>query len=205
MAVPAQLLLLASAVPLGELSDLAWGEGGGGPSAGPAGTPFGCLVCCPREQDRAGRGSVTSPLYPCTGLAGSWGVSSPGSVAGVQGSCLLVPCIFTFPKDVQVPSGITAIWYYDLAGSKKVVTHSEKPDSVDAKYRGRAQLLGQVLRGTCNLLLQDLRPEDSGTYNFRFEISEGNRWSDIKGTKVTVTGRKVLSLPYSTPRRGAAE
>lgn len=205
MAVPAQLLLLASAVPLGKLSGLARGEGGGGPSAGPAGTPLGCLVCCPGEQDGAGWGSVTSPLYPCTGLAGSWGVSSPGSVVGVQGSCLLIPCIFTFPKDVQIPSGITAIWYYDLANSKKVVIHSEKPDSVDAKFRGRAQLLGQVLRGTCNLLLQDLRPEDSGTYNFRFEISEGNRWSDTKGTKVTVTGRKVLSLPYTIPCRGAAE
>lgn len=142
MAVPAQLLLLASAVPLG--------------------------------------------------LAGSWGVSSPGSVAGVQGSCLLIPCIFTFPKDVQIPFGITAIWYYDISGSKKVVIHSEKPDLVDNKYRGRAQLLGQVLRGTCNLLLQDLRPEDSGTYNFRFEISEGNRWSDTKGTMVTVTAQPTV-------------
>ncbi|KAK2505525.1 hypothetical protein MC885_019762, partial [Smutsia gigantea] len=119
------------------------------------------------------------------GLA-SWGVSSPQEVQGVKGSCLVIPCIFTYPADVQVPDGITAIWYYDYSGQRQVVSHSANPQLVEARFRDRAQLLGQPEHKVCDLLLKDLQPEDSGSYNFRFEISEGNRWSDTKGTVVTV-------------------
>uniref|UniRef100_A0A8C6QAS8 Sialoadhesin n=1 Tax=Nannospalax galili TaxID=1026970 RepID=A0A8C6QAS8_NANGA len=117
----------------------------------------------------------------------SWGVSSPKDVQGLKGSCLLIPCIFSFPADVKVPDGITAIWYYDYSDKRQVVSHSGNPTLVEERFRGRAELLGNMDHRVCNLLLKDLQPEDSGTYNFRFEISEGNRWSDIKGTLVTVT------------------
>ncbi|XP_053429867.1 sialoadhesin isoform X2 [Nycticebus coucang] len=118
----------------------------------------------------------------------SWGVSSPQEVQAVKGSCLVIPCVFSFPADVQVPDGITAIWYYDYSGKRQVVIHTGDPRQVEARFRGRAQLVGLPEHKVCNLLLKDLRAEDSGSYNFRFEISEGNRWSDTKGTLVTVTG-----------------
>ncbi|KAM5177258.1 sialoadhesin [Callospermophilus lateralis] len=117
----------------------------------------------------------------------SWGVSSPKTVQGVKGSCLLIPCIFSFPATVEVPDGITAIWYYEYSGQRQVVTHSANPTLVEARFRGRAQLLGNMQHKVCNLLLKDLRPEDSGTYNFRFEISDTNRWVDVRGTSVSVT------------------
>ncbi|XP_072656332.1 sialoadhesin isoform X3 [Canis lupus baileyi] len=120
------------------------------------------------------------------GLA-SWGVSSPQDVKGVKGSCLIIPCVFSFPADVKVTNGITAIWYYDYSGNRQVVSHSENPKLVEAQFRGRAQFLGHTEHKMCTLLLKDLRPEDSGSYNFRFEISDTNRWSDVKGTVVTVT------------------
>ncbi|XP_006894321.1 PREDICTED: sialoadhesin [Elephantulus edwardii] len=122
----------------------------------------------------------------------SWGVSSPQEVLGVKGSCLVIPCVFNFPSDVTVPGGITAIWYYDYTGSRQVVSHSENPSLVEGRFRGRAQLVGRPENKVCNLLLQDLRPSDSGTFNFRFEISEGNRWSDMRGTKVTVTEEPLM-------------
>ncbi|GAB1286915.1 Sialoadhesin [Apodemus speciosus] len=117
----------------------------------------------------------------------TWGVSSPKDVQGLTGSCLLIPCIFSFPADIPVPNGITAIWYYDYSGNRQVVLHSEDPKLVDKRFRGRAELMGNMNHKVCNLLLKDLKLEDSGTYNFRFEISDGNRWSDVKGTTVTVT------------------
>uniref|UniRef100_A0A452TB67 Sialoadhesin n=1 Tax=Ursus maritimus TaxID=29073 RepID=A0A452TB67_URSMA len=133
-----------------------------------------CLHCSPL--------CLASP----SGLS-SWGVSSPQDVKGVKGSCLIIPCVFSFPADVEVTNGITAIWYYDYSGKRQVVSHSESPELVEARFRGRAQLLGRVEHKMCTLLLKDLQPEDSGSYNFRFEISEVNRWSDVKGTVVTVT------------------
>ncbi|XP_023574391.1 sialoadhesin isoform X2 [Octodon degus] len=117
----------------------------------------------------------------------SWGVSSPKDVQGVKGSCLLIPCTFSFPANVQVPNAITAIWYYEYSGNRQVVSHSANPELVESRFRGRAQLLGDMNHKTCTLQLSDLKPEDAGAYNFRFEISEGNRWSDLKGTSVTVT------------------
>lgn len=112
----------------------------------------------------------------------------------MKGSCLLIPCIFSFPADVKVPDGITAIWYYEYSGKRQVVTHSAEPTLVEARFRGRAQLLGNVEHKTCNLLLKDLQPEDSGTYNFRFEIDETSRWVDVRGTSVSVTGEEWGSL-----------
>ncbi|XP_041588777.1 sialoadhesin isoform X2 [Vulpes lagopus] len=120
------------------------------------------------------------------GLA-SWGISSPQDVKGVKGSCLIIPCVFSFPADVKVTNGITAIWYYDYSGNRQVVSHSENPKLVEAQFHGRAQFLGHTEHKMCTLLLKDLRPEDSGSYNFRFEISDVNSWSDVKGTVVTVT------------------
>ncbi|XP_016067565.1 PREDICTED: sialoadhesin [Miniopterus natalensis] len=117
----------------------------------------------------------------------TWGVSSSPAVQGVKGSCLIIPCIFSFPDNVEVPHGITAIWYYDYSGNRQIVYHSENPQQVEARFRGRAQLLGNSEHRVCNLLLKDLSPQDSGTYNFRFEISDVNRWVDVRGTAVTVT------------------
>lgn len=124
--------------------------------------------------------------YPPLGQT-TWGVSSPKNVQGLTGSCLLIPCIFSYPADVPVPDGITAIWYYDYSGKRRVVMHSGDPKLVDERFRGRAELMGNLDHKVCNLLLKDLKLEDSGTYNFRFEITDSNRWSDIKGTTVTVT------------------
>ncbi|ELK04002.1 Sialoadhesin [Pteropus alecto] len=116
----------------------------------------------------------------------SWSVSSPNTVEGVKGSCLIIPCVFSFPDNVEVPHGITTIWYYDYSGNRQVVHHSGDPKLVEERFRTRTQLLGNPKHRECNLLLKDLSPQDSGSYNFRFEISEVNRWLDVKGTAVTV-------------------
>lgn len=96
-----------------------------------------------------------------------------------------------------MPNGITAIWYYDYSGSRQVVIHSGNPTLVNERFRGRAELMGNLDRKVCNLLLKDLKLEDSGSYNFRFEISDGNRWSDVKGTTVTVTSEDAGAWPLS--------
>lgn len=124
----------------------------------------------------------------------SWDVSSPNTVEGVKGSCLIIPCVFNFPADVEVPHGITTIWYYEHSRNRQVVHHSGDPKLVEERFRTRAQLLGNPTNRECNLLLKDLSPEDSGSYNFRFEISEINRWLDVKGTVVTVAGEEQCGL-----------
>lgn len=146
-------------------------------------------LLCGRSGGDPGLHHTPPCPVPPSGLA-SWTVSSPETVQGIKGSCLIIPCTFGFPANVEVPHGITAIWYYDYSGKRLVVSHSRNPKVVENHFQGRALLLGQVEQRTCSLLLKDLQPQDSGSYNFRFEISEGNRWSDVKGTVVTVTGEE---------------
>ncbi|KAM5219820.1 sialoadhesin isoform 2-T2 [Hipposideros larvatus] len=135
-------------------------------------------------------GHLLQLLYLASSISAvlaSWGISSPKAVQGVKGSCLIIPCIFSFPADVEVLHSITTIWYYDYSGNRLVVHHSRDPQQVNERFRSRAQMLGRPEHKVCNLLLKDLNPQDSGSYNFRFEISDVNRWSDTKGTMVTVT------------------
>ncbi|XP_068005484.1 sialoadhesin [Melanerpes formicivorus] len=119
-------------------------------------------------------------------VLGSWGVSYPNSVLGVRGSCVLVPCTLSYPDSEAASEGIVAIWYKDYEGQKRVVYHSAGQE-VDAAFRGRAQLLGDVSARNCSLLLREVAPEDSGPYRFRFEIVNGDRWSAERDVLLSVS------------------
>ncbi|KAJ6658536.1 hypothetical protein lerEdw1_019923 [Lerista edwardsae] len=117
----------------------------------------------------------------------SWAVTYPENVKGVTASCVLIPCTFTYPSDVVVTEGITAIWYKDHSSQRIVVYHSAAPNEVAAQFQDRAELLGDPLAHNCSLLLRRVTTGDSGVYNFRFEISERNRWLDQRGVQLAVT------------------
>ncbi|XP_010220031.1 PREDICTED: sialoadhesin, partial [Tinamus guttatus] len=119
-------------------------------------------------------------------VLGSWGVTYPASVQGLMGSCVVVPCTFSYPSDVSANTGIVAIWYRDYNGDRKVVYHSESPGEVDSRFGGRTRLLGDLAAHNCTLLLADATPQDSGSYRFRFEIVDGDRWSAAQDVLLAV-------------------
>ncbi|XP_048160997.1 sialoadhesin isoform X1 [Corvus hawaiiensis] len=140
-------------------------------------------------------GSATMRLPCCLMLLASlvpsalssWGVSYPESLQAVGGSCLVVPCTFSYPADVTTTDGIVAIWYKDYDGQKTLVFHSTTPQDVDAHFRGRAQLLGDPMARNCTLLLRGVTPGDSGPYRFRFEIINGDRWSAARDVTLSIS------------------
>ncbi|XP_075608994.1 sialoadhesin isoform X1 [Balearica regulorum gibbericeps] len=117
---------------------------------------------------------------------GSWGVTYPESLQGVRGSCVVVPCTLSYPADVTAGDGIVAIWYKDYENTKMLVYHTTAQE-VDARFRGRTQLLGDPAARNCTLLLRGLTPEDSGPYRFRFEIVNGDRWSAARDVMLRVS------------------
>ncbi|XP_069653609.1 sialoadhesin [Haliaeetus albicilla] len=117
---------------------------------------------------------------------GSWGVTYPESVRGVRGSCVVVPCTLSYPTDVTASDGIVAIWYKDYDAQKTVVYHSAAQE-VDARFKDRAQLLGDPAARNCTLLLLGVTPEDSGPYRFRFEIINGDRWSAARDVMLSIS------------------
>ncbi|XP_065489801.1 sialoadhesin [Caloenas nicobarica] len=117
---------------------------------------------------------------------GSWGVSYPLSLRGIGGSCLVVPCTLSYPEEVTAADGIVAIWYKDYESQKTLVYHSGGQE-VDPHFRGRARLLGDPSAGNCTLQLRGVTPGDSGSYRFRFEIVNGDRWSAERDVMLSVS------------------
>ncbi|NXJ86388.1 SN protein, partial [Trogon melanurus] len=114
------------------------------------------------------------------------GVTYPESLQGIEGSCVVIPCTLSYPASVTAGDGVVAIWYKDYEGRKAVVYHSAGGE-VDAGFRGRAQLLGDPNARNCTLLLRGVTPEDSGSYRFRFEIVNGDRWSAARDVTLSVS------------------
>ncbi|XP_039579965.1 sialoadhesin [Passer montanus] len=125
-------------------------------------------------------GAAKNPL-------GSWGVSYPEFLKASGGSCLVVPCTFSYPLGVTTADGIVAIWYKDYDGQRTLVFHSTTPQDVDPHFRGRAQLLGDPKARNCTLLLRGVTPGDSGLYRFRFEIINGDRWSASRDVTLSIS------------------
>ncbi|XP_053112697.1 sialoadhesin [Hemicordylus capensis] len=117
----------------------------------------------------------------------SWTVTYPERLSSVKDSCVLIPCTFSYPRDVVISQGIIAIWYRDHSNQRTVVYHSATPNTIDAQFRDRAELIGDLLTKNCTLLLRRLATEDSGSYSFRFEISERNRWTAQRAVQLTIT------------------
>ncbi|OCT99054.1 sialoadhesin [Xenopus laevis] len=122
------------------------------------------------------------------GAYSDWDVFVPDSLQGVVGSCLIIPCSFTYPNNIQTPDGITPIWYKDR--ELKVVYH--RTQNIEAEFQGRMELLGDPNLNNCTTLLRNLQSGDSGEYLFRFEISNINRWTSKKAVTVTVNSRPTI-------------
>ncbi|XP_027526488.1 sialoadhesin-like, partial [Neopelma chrysocephalum] len=134
---------------------------------------------------------------------GSWGVSYPHSVRGIAGSCVVLPCTLSYPAGVATAQGIVAIWYKDYDGPRTPVFHSAAPQEVDARFRGRARLLGDPAARNCTLLLPGVTPGDGGPYRFRFEIVGGDRWSAARDVVLSVS--EELEPPSAAAPRDLTE
>nr|XP_009682786.1 PREDICTED: sialoadhesin-like [Struthio camelus australis] len=136
-------------------------------------------------------------------VLGSWGVTYPEALQGLMGSCVVIPCTFSYPSSVSASAGIVAIWYKDYNGQKTVVYHSAAQDEVDDGFRNRTRLLGDPAEHNCTLLLWEVTPEDSGTYRFRFEIVDGDRWSAEQDVVLMVSD--VPERPTTTANEEVSE
>ncbi|KAM4706564.1 sialoadhesin-like [Discoglossus pictus] len=124
------------------------------------------------------------------GVHSNWDVQCPNDVKSVPGSCILIPCSFNYPSNIQPTKGITMIWYKDVKVKNTLVYHSTK--AIAADFEGRVEMLGDANQKTCTLLIRNIRKADAGVYLFRFEINAGNSWSAKKGVNVEITDNPII-------------
>uniref|UniRef100_A0A3P8RBQ1 Ig-like domain-containing protein n=1 Tax=Astatotilapia calliptera TaxID=8154 RepID=A0A3P8RBQ1_ASTCA len=81
-----------------------------------------------------------------------WSFTAPATITGLKGSCLTIPCKFSYknsqPKDLQV------IWYLYQRNEYPAVYNQE--GTVIRKFNGRTSLTGSVTEKNCSLKIERL-------------------------------------------------
>nr|XP_048288877.1 sialic acid-binding Ig-like lectin 10 isoform X2 [Myodes glareolus] len=89
-----------------------------------------------------------------------------------EGLCVVVPCSFLSPENRwRDPTPAYGYWFKGIRISppKFVVATNDKDKMIEPETQGRFQLVGDVRKKNCSLMIQDVRWGDSAGYSFRVE------------------------------------
>uniref|UniRef100_A0A8C1XD07 Si:ch73-380l3.3 n=1 Tax=Cyprinus carpio TaxID=7962 RepID=A0A8C1XD07_CYPCA len=95
-------------------------------------------------------------LYDALG----WEVKMPKEIHGLKGSCLVIPCSFSYtsypPKDPR-----RVVWYQYVSKGYPLVYDPWYPNNVIEKFKGNTDLYGNS-SWDCSLLIKNLKPSHHG-------------------------------------------
>lgn len=123
-----------------------------------------------------------------------WVANIPSSVAALEGSCVVIPCIFDYPVPNTPISVWNSYWYKTVDTNKRQSTavYSSLPQviRIDQNFQNRTSMLGIIKDKNCSLKIDRVKQDDHGLYYFRIEMPQHNNYSFIKNTVyITVKGR----------------
>ncbi|XP_056901509.1 uncharacterized protein LOC130532721 isoform X2 [Takifugu flavidus] len=111
------------------------------------------LTCYMQFNDGTGRQEAMVPLRVKRNiLSRGWYFTTPDSVTGMRGSCVFIPCRFTYTN--SMPADLRVIWYL-LQGNQYPPVYDERQDVI-SKYRGITSLTGSVGEQNCSLKINKL-------------------------------------------------
>lgn len=82
-----------------------------------------------------------------------WSFSTPRSITGLKGSCVVIPCKFTY--STAQPNGLQVIWYMYQPNAYPAV-FNERHTNVISKFNDRTSLIGSVADSNCSLKIDRL-------------------------------------------------
>lgn len=85
-------------------------------------------------------------------LSRGWSFTTPGSITGMRGSCIIIPCSFTYSN--SQPADLPVIWY--LYQNKQYLPVFAQTESSFSIFKGRTSLVGSVRDGNCSLKIERL-------------------------------------------------
>uniref|UniRef100_A0A8C3BM17 Myelin associated glycoprotein n=1 Tax=Cairina moschata TaxID=8855 RepID=A0A8C3BM17_CAIMO len=142
-----------------------------------------------------GHSETPQPFFLGT-RGGSWAAWMPPAVAGLEGTCVVLPCRFEYPEELR-PAAVHGLWYFGSPYPKSYppVVARSRPAAVHESFAGRAELLGDPGLRDCSLRLWRLSPELAGKYYFRGDLGGYNQYSFSEHTTLEVLARPVLEVP----------
>ncbi|KAM6427721.1 B-cell receptor CD22-like isoform 1-T1 [Liasis olivaceus] len=98
-------------------------------------------------------------------ISATWNSTLPSSIQALEGSCVVIPCSFTFPDswDLQ-ESSFSVSWYQYHSWTYPEIYNSKTPSSVLQKYQGRTKVVGDLEKGNCTLSINPVQMEDAMRY-----------------------------------------
>ncbi|XP_035991114.1 hemicentin-1 [Fundulus heteroclitus] len=155
------------------------------------------IVSLPTNNDASGWGREHCQTN-------SYCVTLNENIRAEAGLCAVIPCSFKSGFEAEV-----IIWYkcdqlMDRCGDFDKVFHSDKNiENVQSGFKGRVSLLEpDVTQKNCSIMINDLRPSDSGYYQLRVEgEGTGNAWTYTTKTFLSLTDvntKSKMKIPLLT-------
>ncbi|XP_027869359.1 myelin-associated glycoprotein-like isoform X3 [Xiphophorus couchianus] len=112
--------------------------------------------------------------------ASSWTSTSPTSVKGLLGSCVVIPCSFNYPVEGNKYE-FTGIW-----NNPNGVIFRSGSRQTSQQYQNRFELVGELKSKNCSLKIDPLQKSDVGPFDFRIEIKDYNSYSYKNSITISV-------------------
>ncbi|XP_008115505.2 myelin-associated glycoprotein [Anolis carolinensis] len=95
----------------------------------------------------------------------AWTSTLPSTIRALQGSCVVIPCSFTYPGSRDSwGDKFSVAWYQYRSRGYPEIYNSKSPETVLPEYQGRTEVLGDLEMSNCTLSINPVRSEDSMSY-----------------------------------------
>lgn len=101
--------------------------------------------------------------------AEQWTASVVKDLAALVGSCVVVPCSFSHPKETLPTARLRGKWHRSTDRDQLIYYKDET--KVLENFRGRTRLLGELGKGNCSLEITEIKSHDNGPFCFRIELA----------------------------------
>uniref|UniRef100_A0A673G8W5 Si:dkey-238d18.5 n=1 Tax=Sinocyclocheilus rhinocerous TaxID=307959 RepID=A0A673G8W5_9TELE len=115
----------------------------------------------------------------------------PKSVVGLSGSCVVIPCTFSYPAKGKTYTEFTGIWY---KGYYEFTVYHTDTSKISDTFKGRSSLTGDLRQNDCSLKISSLSSSDTGPFIFRIEIKDLDKFS-FGQNKTSVTVKETPEIP----------
>ena len=109
-----------------------------------------------------------------------WLIDVPSRIPAVQGSCVVIPCTYAYPKPKS--KAILNRWRGFWKRGTKIVSTNLHKWKLTEEFKKRTQLLGNLRARNCTMFLDGVRSTDVGPFYFRIEMPQYNSFSFTEKT-----------------------
>ncbi|XP_056612842.1 sialoadhesin-like [Triplophysa dalaica] len=116
----------------------------------------------------------------------AWEVRVPKEIHGLKGSCLVIPCSFSYTSYPPTnPNRV--VWYQWVSKGYPLVYHHEYPSYVIDKFKGKTALYGKPSNRDCSLVITHLDQSHHGEKLYAWIDPDSIGWRTYKFYDVTST------------------